>query len=310
MAGFCNTFLNRPNHTILPDMNLTSWKSKGSFLNYKNHKVFYIDDGGGSVRKPIVVLIHGFPTASFDWWKVWVELSKNFRLITADMTGFGFSDKPVKYNYSIFDQANLFEELLCHLKVEKCFLFSHDYGDTVAQELVARANDNELGFEIEALCLLNGGLFPESYKPRLIQKLLMSPLGPLVSRLSSKNRLRKTFRNIFGPETQLTEKEIDECWELMTMNGGKAVIHKTICYMRERSVNADRWLSALQNTKVPMRLIDGAFDPISGIHLVNRYKELIQNPDVVVLDQIGHYPQLEAPDLILKHFLEFINRFN
>ena len=88
------------------------------------------------------------------------------------------------------------------------------------------------------------------------------------------------------------------------MNGGKAIIHKTICYMRERAENATRWVSALQQTSVPLRLIDGSFDPISGIHLVNRYKELIGNPDVIVLDQIGHYPQLEVPNQVLKHFLE------
>lgn len=291
-------------------MNLADWKSKGHYFNYKHHKIFYIDQGNSDPNQPVIVLIHGFPTASFDWWKIWNTLSSSFRLVTADMIGFGFSDKPVNYDYSIFDQASLFEELLQHLKINQCFLFAHDYGDTVAQELIARHHEKSLSFDVQALCMLNGGLFPESYKPRLIQKLLMSPLGPLVSRLSSKGRLRKTFKNIFGPDTQLSAKEIDQCWELMTMSGGKAVIHKTICYMRERAENATRWVSALQQTSVPLRLIDGSFDPISGIYLVNRYKELIRNPDVIVLDQIGHYPQLEAPQLVLEHFLEFLNQNN
>ncbi len=287
-------------------MNLDFWKNKGDFLTYKNHSIFYIDQQNDqSVQQETLVLIHGFPTASFDWWKIWDQLLTKFRVITIDMIGFGFSDKPQNYHYSIFDQADIFEAVLSNLGVNKCHLISHDYGDTVAQELIARQNESELSFEIQSVCMLNGGLFPDSYKPRIIQKLLMSPIGSLVSKLSNKGRLRKTFQNIFGPETQPSENEIDQFWELMTINKGRSVIHKTICYMRERAENADRWVSSLQNTKIPLRLIDGAFDPISGIHLAIRYKELIENPDVIVLEEIGHYPQIESPELVLQHLFEF-----
>ena len=126
-------------------MNLDSWKSKGSFFNFKNHQIFYIDETRNSLHNPkALVLIHGFPTASFDWWKIWDQLRESYRVITLDMTGFGFSDKPVNYEYSIFDQADLFEELLQHLQISKCFLFAHDYGDTVAQELIARHHEKSL----------------------------------------------------------------------------------------------------------------------------------------------------------------------
>ena len=54
-----------------------------------------------------------------------------------------------------------------------------------------------------------------------------------------------------------------------------------------------------------MRVIDGEADPISGGHMVERYRQLIPNPDTVVLPGIGHYPQIEAPAQVLKHYLEF-----
>jgi len=42
--------------------------------------------------------------------------------------------------------------------------------------------------------------------------------------------------------------------------------------------------------------------------MVARYRELIPNPDAVLLSGIGHYPQIEAPCQVLKHYLEFRDR--
>jgi len=289
-------------------MTLEYWKNQGSYFKFKGHSIFYIDDQGDDlVQKEPLLLIHGFPTSSWDWWKIWIQLKERYRVITLDMIGFGFSDKPKTYDYSIFDQADIFETLLNQLDVGACHVLSHDYGDTVAQELLARQNSDELTFMMNSLCMLNGGLFPDSYKPRLIQKLLMSPVGSLVSKLSNKGRLRKTFKKIFGPNTQPSPEEIDEFWSLMSYNIGRSVIHKTIRYMKERTINGNRWVEALQKCSIPLRLIDGAHDPISGIHLAERYRQLIENPDVVILEDIGHYPQTEAPNTVLKHYFEFLD---
>ena len=54
-----------------------------------------------------------------------------------------------------------------------------------------------------------------------------------------------------------------------------------------------------------MRLIDGMQDPISGAHMVARFRQLINNADVVELEGVGHYPQLEAPEETLRAFLAF-----
>jgi pimeloyl-ACP methyl ester carboxylesterase len=63
----------------------------------------------------------------------------------------------------------------------------------------------------------------------------------------------------------------------------------------------------MRETAIPMRLIDGPSDPNSGAHMAARYREVIPNPDVVMLaDDIAHWPQIEAPDAVLEHFLEFV----
>lgn len=78
--------------------------------------------------------------------------------------------------------------------------------------------------------------------------------------------------------------------------------------MSERKVYYDRWVGILQTTKVPLRLIDGVDDPISGWHLAERYKQLVPDPDVILLENIGHYPNVEAPSAVWKHYYDFIQR--
>jgi pimeloyl-ACP methyl ester carboxylesterase len=47
-------------------------------------------------------------------------------------------------------------------------------------------------------------------------------------------------------------------------------------------------------------LIDGMEDPISGAHMVARFRELVPAAAVVELPGVGHYPQIEAPTAVLE----------
>lgn len=287
-------------------MNFDDWKSSGQFFTYKDqHQIFYQEAGSGET----LLLIHGFPTASWDWNKIWDSLMEKYHLVAPDLIGFGFSDKPKKYNYSIMDQADLMESFLEKKKIKRAHILAHDYGDTVLQEILARFIDRKKagknGFEIQSVVLLNGGLFPETHQALLIQKLLISPIGGILVHFLNRKKLKKSFDNIFGKETQATEKEMDEFYALMNYKNGKMIFHKLIRYMNDRKKYRERWVAALQNSPVPILLVNGAADPISGKHLTERYRELIPNPAIVLFEKIGHYPQTEAPQEVLKAYADF-----
>jgi len=287
-------------------MNFNDWKNSGQFFTYKNqHQIFYQETGSGET----LLLIHGFPTASWDWNKIWNSLEEKYHLVAPDLIGFGFSDKPKKYNYSIMDQADLIEDFLEKKKIKRAHILAHDYGDTVLQEVLARfidrKNAGKEGLEIQSVVLLNGGLFPETHQALPIQKLLISPIGGLLVHFLNRKKLKKSFDHIFGKETQATEKEMDEFYALMEHKNGKMIFHKLIRYMSDRKKHRERWVAALQNSPIPILLIDGAADPISGKHMTERYRELIPNPVIVLLEKIGHYPQTESPKEVLEAYFDF-----
>ena len=290
-------------------MTLKQWREKGKYFSYRGHNIFYRDEGQGEV----LLLIHGFPTACWDWHKIWPDLVKRYRVICLDMIGFGFSDKPRDYHYSIFDQADLHQAFLAFLGINRIHVLAHDYGDTVTQELLARFQEQKLSppgdhaFTINSLCLLNGGLFPETHRPLLLQKLLLSPIGKLISYLSNESSVRKKLNGILATDKQLSDVEWQDFWALIRYNRGQDISYKLIRYMQERKTHRERWVGALVNAIVPIRLINGSLDPISGAHMVMRYQELVPESavDVVALDQVGHYPQVEAPEAVVEAYLVF-----
>lgn len=288
--------------TGLPGIVLADWRAQGRDFDFRGHAMRYWTAGAADAEP--LLLIHGFPTASWDWHYLWAPLAEKYRLVACDMLGFGDSAKPRGHAYSLLEQADLQQALLAHLGIDGgVHVLAHDYGDSVAQELLAR--HHEARIQLASCVFLNGGLFPETHHPVLVQKLLLSPIGPLIGRLFSRQKLAASFAKIFGPQSQPSASELDDFWSLIACNDGPGVMHRLIRYMPERRVQRERWLTAMQRGGVALRLIDGAVDPISGAHMLARYRELIPQADTVSLEGIGHYPQSEAPALVLQHYLAF-----
>ncbi|XP_075575072.1 mesoderm-specific transcript homolog protein isoform X2 [Pelecanus crispus] len=262
---------------------LLSWRSSGAYFTYKDQNIFYRDSTGVVGSSDVVILLHGFPTSSYDWYKIWEGLTQRFhRVIALDFVGFGFSDKPRPHRYSIFEQASIVEGLVRHLGLchQKINLLSHDYGDTVAQELLHRYEHNKTGsILINSLCLSNGGIFPETHYPRFIQKILKDGglLSPVITRLM----------NFFFFSRGILQ------------------------YINQRKKHRDRWVGALMSTSVPLHLIYGPLDPVNPHpEFLQLYKKVLPMSTVSVLDDhISHYPQLEDPTGFLNAYLNFINSF-
>lgn len=285
------------------------WKNEGRRFRHRGHDIFYRDDGAEPGGKPTLLAIHGFPSASWDWRPIWPALAARFRVIAADLIGFGWSDKPRRYDYSIFDHATLLENLARACGVSRVHVLAHDYGDTIAQELLARSarrvapEDDAL--RVDSVCFLNGGLFPESHRPTRAQKLLRTPIGPLQGTLFTKARFAESLKGIFGPHTPPSAELVDGLWALLMHDGGRRVVHRLLGYIDERRRHRERWVGALAGASVPLRFVNGALDPVSGAHTLERYREIVPNPDTISLDRIGHYPHIEAPRAVADAFMAF-----
>jgi pimeloyl-ACP methyl ester carboxylesterase len=281
---------------------LDDWLDRAQFFDHESHRIAYWTTGEG---RPLL-LIHGFPTSSWDWHQVWGALAERRCVIACDMLGFGLSAKP-RSGYSIFRQAEIQMALLQELGVTEFDVVAHDYGDTVGQELLARRNEQGAGFGLGRMLLLNGGLFPEQHRLLPIQRLGSSPFGFIVGRLMNRQRFGQSFCRVFGVETQPDEQELDDFWRLIAHNDGHRISHTLMHYIAERRKHRERWVGALQQAAVPLKLVDGGVDPISGRHMYDYFRELVPGAEAVCFDDIGHYPQTEAPDRLLPEIWNFLD---
>jgi len=284
-------------------MNLNDWRASGKFFDYKGFPVFYRQS---AASEEVLLCLHGFPSSSYDYHKIWNELAREFSVSAFDMIGYGFSAKPADFAYTTFNQTDVLQALAENLKIKKIHILAHDYGNTITQELLARRAENRLNFTIESICFLNGALFPETHKPILAQKILISPIGFLFGKLISDARFKRSLTSVFGADTQPTESELNDFLAVFKFNDGRRVAHKLIRYMRERQTYRERWVAALDSINVPFRFIDGLADKVSGAHLVKRFREVCpQHTDIIELENIGHYPHFEAPETVLKEYFAF-----
>lgn len=283
------------------------WHAGGRSYTYWDNEVFYRDDGDGDA----VLCLHGFPTSSWDWRKLWPGLTARNRAIAPDMLGLGFSAKPFHYHYGIIDYADLCEDLLAHLGVSRVHLLVHNFGATVAQELLARFNERqrygESGLELRSVCFLNGGIVPEASELRVELRLLLEQRGRDFARLFNEAGFAQSLVILFGREHRPSPQELACYWQLGTMNGGLRIADKLVHFIADRRKNRGRWLSAVRDATIPLCHFNGNQDPVCGPSMVAKIRELLPNLPVEVCAHSGHFPHLEAPAELLAYYRRFLH---
>jgi len=278
------------------------WRQCGKYFEWRNHNVFFQRGGKG----PVLLTLHGFPTCGWDWCWISKYLVDRFHMVLPDLLDYGLSLNATLETCSITDQADMLEALMKHRGISELHILAHDVGDTVAQELIARHNESSLSFRILSSVFLNGGMIPDLHRPRRMQKLLAGPFGPLLSRFANRTKFLNGFADVFGENTQPSGKILDEFWPAIKGINGRGSFTRRIRYMNERKKNAARWVGAIKNAKMPMMLINGLDDPVSGAHAADGWAKLVPKAKLVRLPGIGHYPQVEAPDTVV----ELVHKFH
>ncbi len=261
-------------------------------MEFRGRRIHVFERGGG---RPLLLLLHGFPSSSYDW-RPFLELETTHAVLAADFLGFGLSEKPRDHHYDLHWQADMVEELVGRQDDQRpVFLLAHDMGTSVANELMARDLEGSLEMNLVGGLLLNGSMVQGAASPTLGQRILRGPLGPLFSRLSSEWFFRQQFGSIFSPGHPLSDDEAEDQWELICAGGGRTNNHRTIAYMEERFKHADRWHGALRDWEKPLSLAWGMLDPVATEAVLDAVLALRPNAPVARFEDLGHYPQIEDP---------------
>ena len=260
-------------------MTAEDWKSRGKFYSVANQNIFVIDEGSSL---DTIVILHGYPTSSYDYSKILPELSKHYRVVIHDHLGFGFSDKPKSYTYSLIDQADFALQLWHKIGLKEVTILAHDYGTSVAKEILARKNHNLIPLKVKRIFLCNSSMRLEYLHLRNMDKLLKDKkLGRYIARLTNygfrkiKNKFQKTNLN---PEIH-TNYDINKVWDKLDTSEGKNEIHLLSNFINERYTFWHRWTEALKESEIPIKIIWEKSDPVAikEIAIVLATEEINEN---------------------------------
>ncbi len=273
-------------HDPTPDQ----WRESGTYILFNGQQIFTRVEGTG---EPIL-LLHGFPTSSYDYARLIPLLTDRFRVVAFDFLGFGFSDKPRPHPYSLFEQADVAQAVAARYGISHTHLIAHDMGSSVALELLRRPQP-----VVDKLVLLNGSVLLEHYRPLLLQRLLLHPLmGALIaeSGLVRRPAFGRQFGSVFAERP--SADEIAAFWSLIAYNDGARIYNRLIQYLNERKVYEHDWLDALKAHPAPLTIIWGQRDPVSVPQIAQAVIERRPDARYLPLDDIGHFPQWEAAERV------------
>jgi pimeloyl-ACP methyl ester carboxylesterase len=186
-----------------------------------------------------------------------------------------------------------------HAGITATAILAHDYAVSVTQELLARRAEGRLAVELHSVCLLNGGLYADVYRPQPGQRMLLDrERGPQISSQLTEEVWSTALRSTFAPGFE-ADPHLAAIWSSMSREDGHRIVHRLIRYMEDREANAARWATALETTDVPRSFVWGMLDPISGAHMAERIRERVPDAPFSALEDVSHWPALEAPGEVL-----------
>ena len=185
--------------------------------------------------------------------------------------------------------------MLERLGVAECDVIAHDIGDSVAAELMHRANTGALAFSMPNVTLLNGSIFIDLAQLTSGQKLfLRMPARP--TRIAPPVRLfRRQIKSLFSPQHQPPAEEFEMMELLLQHEDGHRMIPVTIKYIEERRAKQRRWTEALVGFKGELTALWGDLDTVAVPEMVRRLVELRPSTHVTRWMDVAHWPQIEVP---------------
>ncbi|HAM62380.1 MAG: hypothetical protein A2Y20_09950 [Firmicutes bacterium GWF2_51_9] len=250
------------------------WQDSGNYVKwtstleenevYGELNVFSIQKG--NPENPAILMIHGYPTMSFDFFDVVGLLSDDYYVCAIDTIGYGLSDKPRDgYIYSIEDDAKLVDYYITDILMLKEFtLLTHDKGDSVGLSLLSLYRNQDF-YRISHHIITNGNIYlPLANLTRFQKMLLSEKFGQLATNFINGKLLAKGLNRKAHTIPEKADK-INGVASIIDYQDGGKVQHSTIQYLNQRTKYEEKWLDNLKESEIPTTLFWGVDDRIAPV---------------------------------------------
>ena len=287
------------------------WQSDGAEMRWRSttaandsKEVTVFSRRCGTPGAPALVLVHGFPTSSIDYFALAAELRSEFDIYLLDFPGYGLSDKPSEpYVYSLYDDARLLVYAITQVwKLSEYRMLTHDRGSSVGMIALGMLAAQDPWAEPLDLILTNANIYlPLSNLTAFQTALLDSATGRATAAAATPEMLAAGMgASTFMPRRTLEDPEIAAMAKCFAHNDGIRVLPDTIQYLHERAADETGWLEALSASHVNTTVVWGLHDNVSPLRVPNHvWQAYLKNKPgrnrYWVVPTADHYLQCDAP---------------
>lgn len=268
---------------------VAGWRAKLTPVYSGGRRTYVLDEGSG----PPVVCLHGIPTSSYLWRSVAERLRDTRRVVAPDLLGFGLADMPDEADLTPVGQADVLEQVLDRLGVERFTLVVHDYGALVGAELLARN-----AARIEHLTVLNTSFWLEDWRggSRLnpFRLLRLPGVGELAFASARPFMLRHAFAPYLAERRLPSDETLAVYWQPFERGFAGTLLQLA---RSERPTNDDfrRWRQALANFERPSLVVWGLKDPTFTAARATAVERLLPSARLVGLRHANHFVPEDRP---------------
>jgi len=254
----------------------------------------------GDAANPTLILIHGYTASTYVWQTSAPMLAANdFHIITVDLIGFGYSDKPKWFDYSIASQARMISRLMNRLGIGRATVVGSSYGGAVASTLALDYPER-----VEKLVLVDSVCNDDVKNHPLLRLAAIPVLGEVLTPflLDSKFFLKHRMKNTLAPENHhlITKDRINSVHR--PLNAANA--HYSVL-ATSRNWEACRIETDAQYINQPTLIVWGKKDTVIPIKNGEKLYDSILNSRLVVFENCGHVPQEENSELFVDVVMKF-----
>jgi pimeloyl-ACP methyl ester carboxylesterase len=289
-----------------------AWEAGGDRVAVGDHEVWCkcIPASNPSARggnAPLLV-IHGFPTCSFDWRAAIEQLGAERDVLVLDLLGFGLSDKPDQ-RYSLRGYADGVEAVVAHFGVDHVDLVTHDLGDSVGGEILARSLDGTLGFTIGRRVLTNGSIYIEMAQLTAGQQFLLELPDERNPAVGADDGVAYAAGVVgtFAPASTIDPVDKATFVAMAVREDGLGLLPRTIRYIEDRRAEQERFTGAIETHPSPVGVVWGDEDPVAVHAMAERFIATRTDAPLITLEGVGHYPMIEAPERFAASVLSLLD---
>jgi pimeloyl-ACP methyl ester carboxylesterase len=245
-----------------------------------------------------VVFVHGNPTHSEEWLPFLARMSAP--AVALDLPGWGRSDRPPDFDYSMHGLARFFGRFLDVLGVERYRLCLHDWGGLALIEAQRRPE------RVERLVISNSVSLLPGYRWHWVARYFWRPrlVGELFNATSTRAVTALALRQATADRRPMPAWHVDMIWRHLDRGTKRAILRLYRSAPPEALEEAGRELGGIE---CPALVVWGARDPYTSPRFGQMYAERLPNAELLEVEDAGHWPWIDRPDLV-ERMVAFLER--